>query len=185
MYAQQCVQPTGTNRPRAWGSCSLWKARGVVGNNCLERERRRSPCVTHSRFERKVSGDHSGRVTPVPIPNTEVKPASADGTWGRLPGRVGRRRNSSQTNAHPQSAGGHCRAQKATWRYRHARGQSARCPCTTSRPGLRPADQVREGAWPARVSATQFTGGGAARVRARATRSQEGRGRRAAGRCAR
>ena len=36
-------------------------------------------------FERKVSGDHSGRVTPVPIPNTEVKPASADGTWGETP----------------------------------------------------------------------------------------------------
>jgi hypothetical protein len=29
-----------------------------------------------------ISGGHSGGVTPVPIPNTEVKPASADGTWG-------------------------------------------------------------------------------------------------------
>ncbi len=28
-----------------------------------------------------VSGDHSGGVTPVPSPNTVVKPASADGTW--------------------------------------------------------------------------------------------------------
>ena len=27
------------------------------------------------------SGDYSKRVTPVPIPNTEVKPLSADGTW--------------------------------------------------------------------------------------------------------
>ena len=27
-------------------------------------------------------GGHSGRVTPVPIPNTEVKTASANGTWG-------------------------------------------------------------------------------------------------------
>src|ERR1039458_8344721 len=35
--------------------------------------------------ERKVSGGHSGRVTPVPIPNTEVKPACADGTWGETP----------------------------------------------------------------------------------------------------
>ena len=35
--------------------------------------------------ERKVSGGHSDRVTPVPIPNTEVKPASADGTWGEAP----------------------------------------------------------------------------------------------------
>ena len=30
-------------------------------------------------------GGHSDRVTPVPIPNTEVKPASADGTWGVTP----------------------------------------------------------------------------------------------------
>ena len=30
-------------------------------------------------------GGHSDRVTPVPIPNTEVKPVSADGTWGEIP----------------------------------------------------------------------------------------------------
>jgi hypothetical protein len=29
---------------------------------------------------RRVSGDTSGGVTPVPIPNTAVKPSSADGT---------------------------------------------------------------------------------------------------------
>ena len=28
----------------------------------------------------EFSGDFVGRVTPVPIPNTEVKPAGADGT---------------------------------------------------------------------------------------------------------
>ena len=28
----------------------------------------------------KNSGDHSGGVTPDPIPNSEVKPSSADGT---------------------------------------------------------------------------------------------------------
>ena len=32
-------------------------------------------------WDSKISGDHGGRVTPVPIPNTEVKTASADGTW--------------------------------------------------------------------------------------------------------
>ena len=36
-------------------------------------------------IEQQVSGGHSGGVTPVPIPNTEVKPASADGTWGEAP----------------------------------------------------------------------------------------------------
>ena len=29
----------------------------------------------------KISGDNSERDPPVPIPNTEVKPLSADGTW--------------------------------------------------------------------------------------------------------
>ena len=32
-----------------------------------------------------VSGGHGGGETPVPIPNTAVKPASADGTWGEAP----------------------------------------------------------------------------------------------------
>jgi hypothetical protein len=35
--------------------------------------------------ERTVSGGHGGGETPVPIPNTAVKPASADGTWGEAP----------------------------------------------------------------------------------------------------
>src|SRR6476660_6739740 len=39
----------------------------------------------HFEKDTKVSGGHSGGVTPVPIPNTEVKPASADGTWGEAP----------------------------------------------------------------------------------------------------
>ena len=29
-----------------------------------------------------ISGGHGGGETPVPIPNTAVKPTSADGTWG-------------------------------------------------------------------------------------------------------
>ena len=31
--------------------------------------------------EHTISGDYSLRVPPVPIPNTEVKPQHADGTW--------------------------------------------------------------------------------------------------------
>ena len=39
-------------------------------------------------------GDISGRDTPVPIPNTAVKPARANGTNAQLGvGRVGRRRS--------------------------------------------------------------------------------------------
>ena len=38
-----------------------------------------------------MSGDDGKEVTPVPIPNTEVKLFSADGSWGLPPARVGRR----------------------------------------------------------------------------------------------
>ena len=41
---------------------------------------------------RTVSGGDSGGVTPDPIPNSVVKPSSADGTVGSPYGRVGRRR---------------------------------------------------------------------------------------------
>ena len=37
------------------------------------------------------SSDNGKEVTPVPIPNTEVKLFSADGSWGSPPARVGRR----------------------------------------------------------------------------------------------
>ncbi len=40
-----------------------------------------------------ISGGYGGGDIPVPIPNTAVKPTSADGTWGSPPGRVGRRRD--------------------------------------------------------------------------------------------
>ena len=38
-----------------------------------------------------MSGDDGKEVTPVPMPNTEVKLFSADGSWGFPPVRVGRR----------------------------------------------------------------------------------------------
>ena len=41
---------------------------------------------SHDRFS-----DDGEEVTPVPIPNTEVKLFSADGSWGSPPVRVGRR----------------------------------------------------------------------------------------------
>ena len=40
-------------------------------------------------FDNKSSGDGE-EVTPVPIPNTEVKLFSADGSWGIPPARAGR-----------------------------------------------------------------------------------------------
>ena len=41
-------------------------------------------------FVTKLSGDDGEEVTPVPMPNTEVKLFSADGSWGIPPARVGR-----------------------------------------------------------------------------------------------
>src|SRR6185503_5750140 len=41
---------------------------------------RQSPIADHKSSMSKFPGGHRGRVTPVPIPNTEVKPATADGT---------------------------------------------------------------------------------------------------------
>ena len=38
-----------------------------------------------------MSGNDGEEVTPVPMPNTEVKLFSADGSWGFPPVRVGRR----------------------------------------------------------------------------------------------
>ena len=37
-----------------------------------------------------MSGGDSREVTPVPMPNTEVKFSSADGSWDFVPVRVGR-----------------------------------------------------------------------------------------------
>ncbi len=42
-------------------------------------------------FVALLSSDDGEEVTPVPIPNTEVKLFSADGSWGIPPVRVGRR----------------------------------------------------------------------------------------------
>ena len=44
-------------------------------------------------------GDDSEEVTPVPIPNTEVKLFSADGSWGFPPVRVGRRQANDESLA--------------------------------------------------------------------------------------
>src|SRR5437764_6218951 len=51
----------------------------------MERSKGRQKAAYAAALDSKISGGHSGGVTPVPIPNTEVKPASADGTWGDSP----------------------------------------------------------------------------------------------------
>lgn len=67
---------------------------GVMASLCVVQ-----PYSRRLRKEPKIQevceiGDISGRDTPVPIPNTAVKPARADGTNAQLGvGRVGRRRS--------------------------------------------------------------------------------------------
>ena len=84
---QQCIQPTGTNRPRAWRSTSLVLALERSGAAVSQPQARPSTLEggRSGPAERTVSGGHSGGETPVPIPNTAVKPARADGTWGEAP----------------------------------------------------------------------------------------------------
>ena len=36
-------------------------------------------------LEKRISGGYTGGATPVPIPNTEVKPSMADDTWAAKP----------------------------------------------------------------------------------------------------
>ena len=67
---------------------------GVMASLCVvqpdSRRLRKEPMIQ----EVREIGDISGRDTPVPIPNTAVKPARANGTNAQLGvGRVGRRRS--------------------------------------------------------------------------------------------
>ena len=47
----------------------------------LNRQARLCSCQSAGKKEITLSGGDNEGVTPVPIPNTEVKPFSADGTW--------------------------------------------------------------------------------------------------------
>ena len=99
VYVRERIQLTGTNRPRAWFlhhawyrsgcSCSLWNSREVCFSSpasCRHTDRLSLDSSSSLHVQRQhVFGGDSGRVTPVPIPNTEVKPSSADGTWAEWP----------------------------------------------------------------------------------------------------
>ena len=76
VYVRERIQPTGTNRPRAWIDTDVRARYGVLKG---PRQVRLRSELAHP-FD-KGFGGYGGGVTPVPIPNTEVKPTSADGTW--------------------------------------------------------------------------------------------------------
>ena len=67
--ADSCVPPCGT--PDNHDSFAIRDKRFVI----VEITNQQSPSQMT-----KFPGGNRGRVTPVPIPNTEVKPATADGT---------------------------------------------------------------------------------------------------------
>ena len=70
----------------------------------LGRPKRLAPLARQElRFPEFHPGDHGGGVTPVPIPNTAVKPSSADGTasarlWDSRPAPTPRRERQKQTH---------------------------------------------------------------------------------------
>ncbi len=71
MEAQQCVELTVTNSP--FGLTIKFTVSTSASNSGLSVARQSFNFI-------QLLGDHSVGVPPVPIPNTEVKPHSPDGT---------------------------------------------------------------------------------------------------------
>jgi hypothetical protein len=146
VYARQRVQPTGTNRPRAWINKVLRARYGVLEG---------PPHRFDVALRQQVFGGHSGGVTPVPIPNTEVKPTSADGTWeetpreSRTPPDFSRRRGSHREPL-----------RRFRWSCRHRRVQSP-----NGRSPLRIVAFGRQG--PAGLGSQEVDAGGRRRPRRR------------------
>src|SRR5207237_2796178 len=84
LIGRRCTHSNVFSRPvligRGLGTITLVLAMEVSGGRPLI-----TALTMSAGTDLKISGGHSGGVTPVPIPNTEVKPASADGTWGETP----------------------------------------------------------------------------------------------------
>ena len=84
--ALQGVELTGTNRPDTSYFSTLLQAFNHEDSSvCSFLARDRLEPRLDVACEDQISGADSGGVPPVPIPNTAVKPASADGTWGESP----------------------------------------------------------------------------------------------------
>src|SRR5579864_5896073 len=70
--------------PKDWRRRNVQRLakRAQAAHRILRRRAQELPWtrLAFSLVMREISGDHSGGETPVPIPNTAVKPTSADGT---------------------------------------------------------------------------------------------------------
>ena len=90
MQGARAPQPGATNRPSPSGPLTRpLRSRPFSREPFLKRcAAPRAPCGRHPRLTQPApqrppgAGGHGGRGTPGPIPNPEVKPASADGTAG-------------------------------------------------------------------------------------------------------
>ena len=92
---RQRIQLTDTNRPIAWSewACHDEQSESMEGllqpvtvlqhvvTDCTVDEIFYSDLRVQTSKRKAESGDYSGEVTPVPIPNTVVKLLSADDTW--------------------------------------------------------------------------------------------------------
>ena len=92
---RQRIQLTDTNRPIAWSewACHDEQSESMEGllqpvtvlqhvvTDCRVDEIFYSDLRVQTSKRKAESGDYSGEVTPVPIPNTVVKLLSADDTW--------------------------------------------------------------------------------------------------------
>ena len=78
------VQFSRCDRLSWWESSQVSKPESEVSRKARRAKGEQSEAAKlKSQQDRKhtISGDYSLRVPPVPIPNTEVKPQHADGTW--------------------------------------------------------------------------------------------------------
>src|SRR5579875_3401583 len=95
VYAQQCVQPTGTNRPRAWDPLVL----------ALERSKEASRCLMTAPVSAGFPVAIAARKHPFPFRTRKLSSPAPMVLGGRPPGRVGRRREISMIGAHHCNGG--------------------------------------------------------------------------------
>src|SRR5437588_7760130 len=95
MAARSCARLIWVRPKSRPASCRNWRrplaeknsspdgSRALLEHGAKQIPRRMlgiSAAGSDARKAPQLSGDHTARVTPVPIPNTEVKPRRADGT---------------------------------------------------------------------------------------------------------
>jgi hypothetical protein len=109
---QQCIQPTGTNRPRAWRPTRARARFGTLRGCGNAASRVALPVNTGGRARRSArfpvamaAGKH-----PFPFRTRQLSPPAPMVLGGRPPGRVGRRRDFSRNPLRASARGGFVRS---------------------------------------------------------------------------